>query len=187
MVRYLIVIVFFFAPIATAAELTFSELQKISNPPLNHEGTFLQKKYLGTLDIELKSTGVFSYQRDEWLRWETLKPLQNELLVTSESIVNRQGNQEIMRLEKSANSATSALHDILFSVLTSDWEKLANYFEISGVIEAEGWSVALQPLENKMVLFVDRVEIRGGAFVREIILYESSGDRTTIQFDNLSK
>lgn len=183
---YLPVILLCLLPYAAAAELSFEQLASISKNPANLEGHFVQEKYLAALDATLHSSGTFSYQRGKAVRWQTLKPINSEMLVTPTSISSKQGGQEFMRLETQSNPAVALFNEIFFSVLTAEWAKLSVYFKLSGKAEDGRWHVELVPVDKTVKQVVSRVELKGGALVREIILHESSGDQTTIHFENLN-
>ena len=191
--RYLLILILLLSPIAlraeitSHAELTFAQLEQISTSPSSLDGRFSQEKYLAALDASLLSSGVFSYRRGESIRWETLEPIQNELFMTPTTIVNRQGEQELVRLEKDTNPAVTVLSEIFFSVLTAEWAKLAVYFDLSGQLDGDQWSAELIPVDHSVMHVVSRVELRGDTLLRELILHESGGDRTTIRFDSLSQ
>lgn len=184
--QYLLVVLLCFSPIAAYADLTFEQLENISKTPENLEGHFTQEKYLSALDAVLHSSGKFSYQRGKSIRWETLKPIQSEMLMTPTSISNKQGGRELMRIENEANPVVALFNEIFFSVLTAEWGKLSAYFKLSGNVEGGWWHAELVPLDNTVKQVVSRVELKGEALVREIILHESGGDRTTIHFENLN-
>lgn len=183
---YLLAIVMWLLPIAAYADLTFEQLQNVSKTPENLNGRFTQEKYLAALDAVLLSSGIFSYQRGKSIRWETLKPIQNELLMTPTSISNKQGGQEFLRVETKTNPAVALFNEIFFSVLTAEWGKLSAYFKLSGKIQDRQWHAELAPVDETVKQLVSRVELKGGALVREIILHESGGDRTTIHFNDLN-
>lgn len=183
---YLPIMLLCLLPYAATAELSFEQLERISKNPVNLEGHFVQEKYLAALDASLQSSGIFSYQRGKAVRWQTLKPIKNEMLVTPTSISSKQGGQEFMRLETRSSPAAALFNEIFFSVLTAEWAKLSVYFKLSGKIEGEHWHAQLVPMDQTVKQVVSRVELKGGALVREIILHESSGDQTTIHFENLN-
>lgn len=185
--QYLLVILMWLSPIAAYADLTFEQLENVSKTPENLEGRFTQEKYLGALDTVLFSSGIFSYQREKLIRWETLKPIQSEMLITPTAISNKQGDQELMRMETESNPAVALFNEIFFSVLTAEWGKLSAYFKLSGTIEGRQWHAELVPVDKTVKQVVGRVELKGDALVREIILYESGGDRTTIHFESLQQ
>lgn len=183
---YLLVILLCLSPFAVCAGLSFEQLERISNNPSSLEGRFTQEKYLAALDTALGSSGIFSYQRGKSVRWETLKPIQSEMLMTPTSISNKQGGQELMRMETESSPAVALFNEIFFSVLTAEWGKLSAYFKLSGNIEGGQWHAELVPVNKTVKQAVSRVELKGDALVREIILHESGGDRTTIHFENLN-
>ncbi|MFV9615020.1 MAG: outer membrane lipoprotein carrier protein LolA [Gammaproteobacteria bacterium] len=183
---YLLVVLLCLSPFAICADLNFEQLERISKNPANLEGRFTQEKYLAALDTSLHSSGIFSYQRGKFVRWQTLTPIQGEMLMTPTSISNKQGGQELMRLETGSNPAVTLFNEIFFAVLTAEWEKLSAYFKLSGNVEDGQWFAELVPLDNTVKQVVSRVELKGEALVHEIILHESSGDRTTIHFENLN-
>ncbi len=182
---YLPVLLLCLLPYAAMAELSFEQLGRISKNPANLEGRFVQEKYLAALDASLQSSGTFSYQRGESVRWQTLKPINSEMLVTPTSISSKQGGQEFMRLETRSNPAVKLFNEIFFSVLTAEWAKLSVYFKLSGKVEKGRYHAQLLPVDKTVKQVVSRVELKGGALVHEIILHESSGDQTTIHFENL--
>ncbi len=183
---YLLVILLCMPPFAVCADLSFEQLERISTNPSSLEGRFTQEKYLAALDTSLHSSGIFSYQQGKFVRWETLKPIQSEMLMTPTSISNKQGGQELMRLETGSNPALTLFNEIFFSVLTAEWGKLSAYFKLSGIVEGGRWHAELVPLDNTVKQVVSGVELKGEALVREIILHESGGDSTTIHFENLN-
>ena len=182
---YLPVILLCLLPYAATAELSFEQLENISKNPSDLEGHFVQEKYLAALDASLHSSGTFSYQRGKTVRWQTLKPIMSEMRVTPTSISSSQGGKEFMRLETKSNPAVTLFNEIFFSVLTAEWAKLSVYFKLSGKVEDGRWHAQLVPVDEMVKQVVSRVELKGGALVHEIILHESSGDRTTIHFENL--
>ena len=170
-------------PFTANAEITFSQLTRISMTPEMLEGHFSQEKYLSALDATLKSTGVFTYQRSESIHWKILEPIQNELVISPVAITSKQADGEWLRLEVGLNPTAVVLGEIFFSVLTAEWEVLADYFELSGKIEGQEWHAVLVPIDQSVMQVFSRIELKGGILLREIILFENGGDRTTIHLD----
>lgn len=171
------------AQFSFAEGLTYAQLEQLTDSPAQLEGKFSQQKYLSSMEISLTSTGVFEYQRGKFIRWETLDPIQNELLVTPTEVVSRQGDQNLLQLGAESNPAVTAFSGIFFSVLTADWSKLANYFELSGSADGEQWQAELLPLNDSINQVVSGVILKGDGLLREVILNESGGDTITINFD----
>lgn len=173
------------AQFSAAQGLTYAQLEQLTDSPAHLEGHFRQQKYLSSMDISLASHGVFEYQRGESIRWQIQEPIQNELLVTPTAIVSRQGDQNLLQLGAESNPAVSAFSGIFFSVLTADWGKLAEYFELSGRVDGDQWQANLLPLNDSIAQLVTSVTLKGDGLLREVILNEIGGDTTTIHFDHL--
>ncbi|OMH31683.1 outer membrane lipoprotein carrier protein LolA [Motiliproteus sp. MSK22-1] len=172
---------------ASYAELTFKQLDNVSEAPEQLSGHFTQEKYLSALDTSLISTGLFYYHQGQMLQWKTLKPIQNELVMTPSAIINKQGDQELLRLDTNSNPIAGILSEIFFSALAAEWNNLAMYFELSGEINGKNWYAKLLPTDRTMAQVISLVELKGDTLLRELIFHEKSGDRTTIRFDRLNQ
>jgi hypothetical protein len=181
--RYFFSVLVLIFPFVANAGITYSQLAQVSTTPENLEGRFSQQKYLDALDATLVSTGVFSYRRGKSIRWQTLEPIRNELVMTPATITSKSGDGELLRLDHSSNPTAAVLGKIFFSVLTAEWEVLSDYFELSGKIDGQQWHAVLVPMEQSVKQVFSRIELKGEIILREIILYEKSGDRTTIRLD----
>ncbi len=184
MKQYLLGVIFLILPFIAGAEITFAQLAKISMTPEKLEGRFSQEKYLSALDAALVSTGVFDYQRGKSIRWAILEPIQNELLMTPDGITSQQDKGQLLQLDGGTNPTAAILGEIFFAVLTAEWEKLAEYFELSGSIDGNRWHAVLVPLDRTARQVFSRIELKGEDLLREIVLHETSGDRTTIRLDS---
>ncbi|SIS40235.1 outer membrane lipoprotein carrier protein LolA [Neptunomonas antarctica] len=196
MKRFLLLLLL--APLTSHADLTFTQLEAITQTPETLSGHFVQEKYLSALDASLESSGEFRYLRNQSIQWITREPIQNELLMTPTSLVNTQGAQEVMRLDTSATPALKVISHLFFSVLTAEWQQLSRYFTLTGSLtqtlnntrtdtpEGGQWHAELLPIDPTIKHVVSKVELNGSQLLREIILHEPGGDRTLIRFDHLT-
>jgi hypothetical protein len=175
------------SPLAALADISFARLAQIASSPDQLQGRFRQQKYLGAVDASLLSSGRFSYRRDESIRWEILEPIRNELVITPSGLSSRQGDNELMRIDADSNPGAAILGEIMFAVLSAEWSRLEQYFELSGEIDGQQWHARLQPRDAAIGQIFSRVELRGAELLRVIVLYERGGDRTTIQLDPLAQ
>ena len=83
------------------AEVTYLQLQQITDAKMSLKGEFSQQKYLAELEVNLASFGNFEYQKGEKIIWRTLKPIANEMVMTPSNIVN---SQKIVNLANSLRS-----------------------------------------------------------------------------------
>lgn len=159
----------------------------LSDKPEQLQGRFTQEKYLSVVDAYLNSSGLFSYQRDAEILWETKEPVQSKVVLTPTAIVNRQGEREIVSLDSETNPMVGVLSEIFFAVFTADWNRLSGYFAVSGEQANQQWRAELIPLDAVIKQVVSRVELKGDTLLREVVLYESGGDYTRIHFHELSR
>ena len=167
------------------AGISFEELARVTASPETLQGGFRQQKYLAALDTELSSSGNFEYRRGESIRWQIEQPIENELIMTGTSLSSRQGDDELLRLDVDSNPAAVVMSEILFAVLTAEWPRLAQYFTLSGELDEQGWRVELTPRAALIERMFERIELRGGKWLREIVMHEQGGDKTTIQLHDL--
>lgn len=167
----------------TVAEVSFSELTNLSATPDALQGEFNQIKYLKSIDVSLNSSGKFVYLRDKSLRWEILEPVQNELILTPNSMLNKQGEQTLANIDAASNPSIAMVSHIFFSVLTADWEALEAYFEITNVVEESEWLVELTPVEDLLAQVMTSVELSGSKYLNRIVMNEKAGNITTIHFN----
>lgn len=198
MIRSLLLFLLLSCSTLSQAELTFEQLKEVTLTPETLNGTFVQEKYLSSVDASLISSGTFHYLRNQSIQWITLEPIQNELLMTPTSLVNKQGSEELMRLESTATPALTVISNLFFSVLTAEWQQLSDYFELSGTLQESAphkqqgdpaqkqpWHATLIPIEPTIQQVVSKVELKGDLLLEEVILHEPGGDRTQIRFENL--
>lgn len=164
-------------------EISFSQLAQMTVMPDKHGGSFVQEKYLQAVDASLESHGVFDYERGKSIRWEILEPIQSELLMTPAGVSSNENGETLLQLDASANPAAAALGEIFFALLTADWAMLESHLELSGSIDGDKWHAVLEPLEQSTRLVFTRIELQGSKLIEQIVLHESSGDRTTIRLE----
>jgi len=179
--RWLLAALVLLLPWGARAEISYQALARLALAPEFLQGSFTQEKYLGALDATLVSTGEFTYQRGKSIRWAILEPVQSELILTPSSISSRQGQQLTMQLDASSNPVARVIGEIFFAVLTTQWEKLAPYFELSGTIDGQRWQAVLLPVDPAVRQLFSRIELSGARLLDEIVLHETNGDRTTIR------
>ena len=173
------------AAMSWAEPLNYAMLADVTQSPESMSGEFTQTKFLAVLQVGVKSSGRFSYQRDKQVTWLTEQPVVNELIITPTALISRQGEDELLRLDTQKNPAAVILGDIIFSVLTADWSVLARYFTVTGDLNDGSWQAELLPSDESIRQSVTRVELQGDTLLRQIVLHEANGDIITIQFQNL--
>lgn len=170
-------------PLSTVyADLSYPQLKELTKPTTQLSGEFSQSKYLKMLDASIESSGVFEYQKNSTIKWVTEKPVSNELIMTNTHIVNKQGNQELVKIDLQEAGSAKVFHELLFSVLTAEWNHLASLFTVQGSSDGENWVAILVPTDDRVKTLVESIELEGASMVDKVILVENGGNVTTIRF-----
>ncbi len=172
---FTILVLLSFSP--AKAEFNLDSLMRATQTPETLEGEFEQEKYLAALQTSLHSSGVFDYHRGESVNWQTLVPVQSRLVMTPDSISEQSAAINI--------NGAGVFSAILFSLVTGDWQKLSEYFEISGELSAAGWQATLLPKDATITTFIRQVDLRGGALLEQVTIFDQADDYTKITFKNL--
>ncbi|UMR30531.1 outer membrane lipoprotein carrier protein LolA [Massilia sp. MB5] len=145
-------------------------------------GRFDQTKHLAGMKKPLASNGRFCVVAGKGILWRTLKPFPNTLRLTRDEIVHFQGERVAMRLEAKNEPVVRMINSVLFSLLGGDLAQLDKLFEVEGTADAASWQVALKAREPGLAKAIGAISLEGGAYVKNIVMNEASGDKTVIVF-----
>lgn len=170
------------APAITRAAAPVAKIQAMLAKPDVLCGRFDQTKQLAGMKKPLASHGRFCVVAGKGVLWRTLKPFPNTLRLTRDEIVHFQGERVAMRLEAKNEPVVRMINSVLFSLLGGDLAQLDKLFEVDGTADAAGWQVALKAREPALAKAIGAINLEGGAHVKNIVMNEASGDKTTIVF-----
>jgi hypothetical protein len=145
-------------------------------------GRFDQNKQLVGLKKPLISNGRFCVVVDKGVLWRTVQPFASTLRLTRDEIVQLQGERVALRLDAKKEPMVRMINSILFALLAGDLSQLEKLFEIDGSVVHGNWSVKLKARAPALAQAIGAIDLAGGAYVRHVVITESSGDRTTIVF-----
>lgn len=145
-------------------------------------GRFDQSKQLAGMKKPLAANGRFCVVSGKGVLWRTLQPFPSTLRLTRDEIVNFQGDRVAMRLDARTEPTVRMINSVLFSLLSGDLGQLEKLFEVDGTADAGSWQVALKAREPALAKAIGAIRLEGGAYVRNIVMNEAGGDRTTIVF-----
>ena len=145
-------------------------------------GRFDQTKQLVGLKKPLASNGRFCVIADKGVLWRTLQPFPSDLRLTRDEIVQLQGERVALRLDAKKEPMVRVINSVLFALLAGDLSRLEKLFEIDASVGHGSWSVKLKARAPALAQAIGAIALAGGAYVRQVIITEPSGDRTTILF-----
>lgn len=153
----------------------------LAKPPIMC-GRFDQTKQLAGMKKPLASNGRFCVVAGKGVLWRTLQPFPSTLRLTRDEIVNYQGDRVAMRLDAKTEPTVRMINNVLFSLLSGDLGQLESLFEVDGTVDANSWNVALKARQAALEKAIGTIKLDGGAYVKNIVMSEAGGDRTSIVF-----
>lgn len=162
-----------------------SKIQAMLAKPAIMCGRFDQTKTLAGMKKPLASNGRFCVVAGKGVLWRTLKPFPSTLRLTRDEIVNYQGDRVAMRLDAKTEPTVRMINNVLFSLLSGDLAQLESLFEVDGAVDANSWNVSLKAKQAALEKAIGTIKLDGGAYVKNIVMSEASGDRTAIVFSDI--
>jgi hypothetical protein len=142
------------------------------------QGHFQQVKHLKFLQQPFVSSGEFSIDRSAGLRWQVLEPLASLMVVDGSKVlldgkpVDDHGIGRLMGM-------------IMFGLMEGKLGTVEEYFAITGDVSASQWRLTLAPRSARLKLALQRIELRGDDYLREIEIFERDDNRTVIVLSSL--
>ncbi|MDR3410178.1 MAG: outer membrane lipoprotein carrier protein LolA [Formivibrio sp.] len=174
---------------AHADELTTQIQQQLSDAPVLR-GEFVQTRELTGLKKPLKSSGRMLVDKTRGVLWKTEKPIAGTLRVSRQEIVQKDGQQILMRLSAEKEPVVKTIGSVLFSLFAGDLATLDRYFSHTGSLQRRdgqrGWELQLTPREPALAHLIQRIELKGAGTAEEVVLRAESGDLTRIEFRHIA-
>jgi len=169
----------------TQAAVPVAKIQSMLAKPPVMCGRFDQSKQLAGMKKPLASSGRFCVVAGKGVLWRTLRPFPSTLRLTRDEIVNYQGDRVAMRLDAKTEPTVRMINSVLFSLLGGDLAQLDTLFDIDGSVDATSWNVTLKARSPALAKAIGGIKLDGGAYVKNIVISEAGGDRTSIVFSGI--
>ena len=167
------------------ADAPVAKIQSMLARPKVLCGHFNQIKQLTGLKKPMASNGRFCVVAERGVLWRTLQPFPNTVRLTRDEIIHLQGDRVAMRLDAKQEPAVRMINSVLFALLAGDLGQIEKWFLVDGGIHDNGWSVTLKAREPALAKAISSVALDGDAYVKNITISETSGDRTSIVFSKI--
>ncbi len=185
MKRLVTAIVLASATLVAQAAVPVAKIQAMLAKPATMCGRFDQTKQLAGMKKPLPANGRFCVVQDKGVLWRTLQPFPNTLRLTKGEIVHYQGDRVSMRLDAKTEPTVRMINQVLFALLAGDLAQLETLFVVDGTVGKDSWDVTLTAREPALAKAIGTIKLDGGAYVKNIVMSEASGDRTSIVFSNI--
>lgn len=177
------------ACVASAADSGLALVQQRVAKVAVLRGDFTQEKRVAGFRNPLRSQGSFVLARDRGVIWSTRKPFPSMLAVTRERIfsMQRDGSRRV-ELDAGKQPAMRGVNQMLLALVAGDLQAMATRFDAKAtLLPGQGWTLSLTPKSAALGKAFTRIDLQGDRYVRKVEIVEAGGDRTLIDFANLSE
>ena len=138
--------------------------------------TFVETKHIALLTRPVESSGELLYTAPDRLEKRTLKPKPEAMTVQGGELTIERGTQKY-HLQLQAYPELAAFIDSIRGTLAGDRKALERSYRLSLSGSADGWTLQLLPLDEKMQAVIQRIRIAGTRDqVNSIEITQSDGD-----------
>ena len=175
------------APAAGGLEALRVKVQAAMADVKTTRGKFRQTKKLALFDDKVESSGTFSIERPDRLRWEIEKPFRSILTISGDKGARwNETRKAVERFALADKPGIDVAVKQLFSWYQGKFDDLQSQF--TATVGADGRTVALVPKSEKVREVLEKISIRlapDAPHDRVDRLEEKEGDRTDIAFSDV--
>ena len=160
-------------------------MKKASESTMSISSDFIQLKHLSFLEEDVKSEGVFYFEKDNKLRWEYASPFYYLIIFKGDSIMIRDDNKTNI-YDAASGRMFKEINQIMVEMVNGSMLESKN-FEISFFENPSSFILELFPIDENMKEFLSKIIIhinRENYTADELYMLERSEDYTHIQFIN---
>jgi len=150
------------------------------------KGNFEQQKYLNRFDRSLMSSGNFIIAAEQGMVWETLKPFPSTMILGKNFIMQSRPDGRKSVLSAQGNETFSQMADVISFVFSGQSQGLLENFDVYFLGSVSNWNIGLLPRNSVFASFVMKITMSGDSAIRNIRLFEQSGDVITYTLSNHS-
>ncbi len=169
---------------ASTDALKESITAKLKSNPLM-AGEFVKTKALSGFPRPIKSTGHFTYWREQGLYWETLKPFAHATTFKPDEVIHWKDGARQHAEQQNADAAQKHISRILLSIFNGNLDGLEDYFHIQWQDSDGEWRIVLEPSHHMVKKTLSNIQLSGGEYIETLDIINTNGDKTLISFANI--
>jgi len=150
------------------------------------ESDFIQEKNLSILSNKIISRGDFCYRKENNIRWEYHQPYQYLIIISNDKIFIKEDKSQ-KQYDIQSNKMFQEMNKFISGCIQGDILKNEKEYKVGYFEDEKSYYVSLIPNAEKMRQMLNEVQIwfnRNDLTVTRIIMLESGGDYTKIEFTN---
>jgi hypothetical protein len=140
---------------------------------------FVEVRYLHLLNQPQRSSGRLLYVAPNYLQKTTTEPTPSRLTVSDDRLTVEQQGQPTRAIALQDYSGIGRLVDSIRATLAGDLPALTRSFTTTLAGGPDGWTLTLEPRDEKLRNIVASIRIQGQReTIRDILTLQADGDRT---------
>lgn len=164
---------------ANADEFTLPTLMQMLAQNKDGKATFVEKKYIETLNRPVVSSGELAFTSPDKLEKRTLKPRPESLTLEGDKLTIEQPEKRHLTVSLLEHPEVSAFVESIRSTLAGDMSTLEAFYQVELTGSDEKWQLVLTPKQTRMSEIISRIQIGGShADVKTINFYQRDGDHS---------
>jgi hypothetical protein len=164
-----------------AAQWDVSDLMSLLSQQKMRKATFVEKKYISTLQQPLESSGELLFTAPDRLEKRITKPKSEAVILEGDKLSVERSNGRKMTLSLSERPEVSGFVESIRATLNGDRSALERFYAVNIQGSAEQWQLSLTPLQPQMLKIISEIHIAGAqAAVETIEFMQADGDRSVM-------
>jgi len=177
-----VLLVTLLAATTTSARAGDQEIKLLLAKPFV-KAEFTKVRKLKILSRPFMTSGKILFQEDKGLVWQTLKPIDDTLLIGFSGVSQLKKDSSVPA--KIDNPIVKSASVVFITILSLDLEKIKKIFEITKNVESKDVKrYTLIPKDATLKKVIKHIELSGKQRVETIYIEELSGDSTTVTLNN---
>jgi outer membrane lipoprotein-sorting protein len=147
---------------------------------------FNQSKKIKALKRPLISQGQFIFARNTGVGWIVKKPFPSTFIMKPDALIQEDAKGKRQTIPVDKHPWTRMISDAFLSMFSGSADDMTKHFFIYYHEAETAWSIGLKPRDERLKQVFNALILSGAdEDLQQIIMDETSGDATTINFSNL--
>ncbi|MCB6182909.1 outer membrane lipoprotein carrier protein LolA [Leeia sp. TBRC 13508] len=175
------------AATSMAAEWGVNDLMQSLSQKKAGTATFVEKKFISTLNQPLESTGQLAFTAPDRLEKRTLSPAAESMILQGDKLMVERADGKKLNVSLSDRPEVSAFVESIRATLAGDKAGLEKYYAIVLNGKPEQWQISLTPTQSKMQKVISQIRIQGTKTqIKMITFLQADGDRSEMTITETS-
>jgi len=149
--------------------------------------SYRQTRHVAGLSAPLEASGNLLMTRENGLAWMQEKPFQVSYVFTDDSLIENSPGVPKKLTKKADKPQLFQVANLFTTIFSGDKKLLKEYFELQFITQDNDlWKIILVPKNSRLKKFFKSVQLQGSQLVEIVTVYEASGNKTVINFYNMT-